>query len=269
MIKLIYAEWQRMWIRKSTWLFLITIPLILFASFRYLSNHNELIPNDSPDYTYANSFPIMGLAEQLTFAFNIIVLIIIILSFAQEIHTGQLRLVIQRSFSYREVIFSKLVNVQLFILIFLSIYFVVSYLFGFSMFDYKHEINLFFYESEKSSIFVFLYTVAYYGLTFLSLIAMSSVFALFSIVSKSTTSAIGFGMGFLLSSIVYPTIFNMAGFSSPFILFSSLPMIQYQGIALMLASKAVFYFNLAVLLTYIIVANSFMIYFTNKKDFFY
>lgn len=268
MKKLVYAEWQRMWIRKSTWLFIFAIPVILIASSQYLLNQNTKIPKDSPDYTYANSFPIMGLAEQLTFAFNIIVLIIVVIGFAQEIHTGQLRLIIQRSYSYREVILAKLINVSLFLLIFLSIYFIGSYIVGFSLFDYKREIHLFFHEDTKSGINVFLYNLAYYGLAFLSLTAAVSVYALFSIVSKSTTSAIGLGMAFLLFSIAYPTLFNMSGSSSAFILFSSLPMIQYQGIAVMLASNSVLYYNLFVLITYIITANALIFFFTNKKDFF-
>ncbi|MCV9884577.1 ABC transporter permease [Metabacillus halosaccharovorans] len=268
MKKLVYAEWQRMWIRKSTWLFLCMIPMLLVATSRYLSKHNKLISKDSPDYTYANSFPIMGLAEQLTFTFNIILLIICILGFAQEIHTGQLRLIIQRSYSYRDVILAKLINVLLFTLLFLSIYFVCSYVVGFSLFDDKDDILLFFHETPKSAGHVFLYNLAYYGLVYLSLVAMVSVYALFSIISKSTTSAIGLGMAFLLFSLAYPTIFNMSGTSSPFVLFSSLPMIQYQGIAVMLASNSVFYFNLFVLIAYIAISNAFILYFTNKKDFF-
>lgn len=135
------------------------------------------------------------------------------------------------------------------------------------MFDYKHEIHLS-HEDTKSGINVFLYNLAYYGLAYLSLVAAVSVYALFSIVSKSTTSAIGLGMAFLFISIVYPNLFNMSGFSSIFILFSSLPLIQYQGIAVMLASNSVLYYNLIVLMAYIILANALIFFFTNKKDFF-
>lgn len=267
MKKLVYAEWQRMWIRKTTWLFLFTIPVILIASSQFLLKQNTMILKESTGYTYANSFPIMVLAEQLIYVFNIIALIIVVIGFAQEIQTGQLRLIIQRSYSFREVILAKLINVSLFLLIFLSIYFIGSYIVGFSMFDYKHEIHLS-HEDTKSGINVFLYNLAYYGLAYLSLVAAVSVYALFSIVSKSTTSAIGLGMAFLFISIVYPNLFNMSGFSSVFILFSSLPLIQYQGIAVMLASNSVLYYNLIVLMAYIILANALIFFFTNKKDFF-
>jgi len=79
-----------------------------------------------------------------------------------------------------------------------------------------------------------------------------------SVISKTTTTAVGVGVAFILISFSYPTL--LTGFKQWMseelfgqLFFTSVPMIQWQGITVMMAEKPQFVgWNLGVLGFYIL-----------------
>ena len=57
----------------------------------------------------------------------------------------------------------------------------------------------------------FIYNLKFYGLAFLTLVAMSSVLFFIALISHTTTTTLGIGIGFLFISICYPNIINLFG----------------------------------------------------------
>ncbi|WJH34875.1 hypothetical protein N6H14_01495 [Paenibacillus sp. CC-CFT747] len=83
------------------------------------------------------------------------------------------------------------------------------------------------------------YTLGYYGLAYATILGTSSVFLAVAVVSRTSTAAIGLGMGYLLVSLAYPVLFELANrvlaWDLPSKLkFLSLTEIQHSGIAVML-----------------------------------
>lgn len=269
MKKLILAEFERLISKKSTWIFLIGVPFLTIASAKYYSQNNNFVSENSPEFTYANSFPIMGLSEQLMFSFNILTLVLVVLTFAQEYHTAQIRLVIQRAYPYRSIVLAKIIIIAIYLFAFMVLYFLFSYLVGFLTFDFKNDILLFFHSETNSGISILLYNLKYYFLAYISLLSMASVYIMLSSLSSSITGAVGLGMSFLIFSLLYPTVLQSLNIPLPYLMFSSITTIQHQGIALMLAeSPAILNWNLTVLFLYLFVSMTITISLSSKKDYF-
>lgn len=255
---LIRAEWERLWQKKVTWLCFIAIPIMLFASAKYFLKHNEVVPANYSDHTYANSFPFMGLSEQLIGTFNIILLVTIILMFSHEYHSGQMRMVLQRSYSYKQVLLAKTITILLVMMLFLAFYFICSYIIGFILFDYKTSVVLPLHINSSTGITIVKYNIIYYGIAYITLVAMTSVLVMLTVMGKSTTGATLLGMGFILFSVAYPNIIQIMGSSNlvGFMNYTSLVMLQHDGIATMLLGHPVVVsWCLGVMFFYIILCN--------------
>ncbi|MNJ63811.1 ABC-2 family transporter protein [compost metagenome] len=86
------------------------------------------------------------------------------------------------------------------------------------------------------------YNLKFYGLGLLTLLAMIAVTLWIAVVSQTTTTAMGLGIGFYIFSLLYPLIseylVHWLGFQLfSRIYFSSIPMIQWQGLVLMLGES--------------------------------
>lgn len=77
MMALFHSEWERLWKRKITWLFLIAIPLIIALTAKYYIGHNASVPLGSPEHTTAENFPVMAMIEQLIVVFNVVALVLL------------------------------------------------------------------------------------------------------------------------------------------------------------------------------------------------
>lgn len=266
---LIRAEWERLWAKKVTWLCFIAIPIMLFASAKVFLKHNEIVPADYPDHTYANSFPFMGLSEQLLGTFNMILLVTVVLMFSHEYHSGQMRMVLQRLYSYKQVLLAKMITTLLIMLLFLTFYFICSYIVGFIFFDYKNSIVLLLHTKPSTGIEIVIYNIMYYIIAYITLIAMTSVLVMLSVISKSTTGATILGMGFILFSAIYPTIIQLIGTPNliGLINYTSLFMLQYNGIATMLLGHHfVIIWCLGSMFFYIIFCNFITFYVLSNRD---
>lgn len=256
MKQLLYSEWERLWRRKTTWLLFISIPLLLAGSANFLLSQNKLVPKDAAHYTVAWNFPILGLSEMLMTAFQGIILIIIAFTVTDEYRTGQIRMVIIRAYSYTEIMIAKLLVTIGTIFLFFCVYFIFSYLIGMCIFPTPNEFPLFYHEGTVTNVEGFLYNLKFYGIAFLTSISMVSILFYIAVISRTTTAAIGTGVGFLLFSFTYPMLlsyFKIVLSESLYmkLFFTSIPMIQWEGMTLMLAEDPMFLrWNFSVLSIY-------------------
>ncbi|MEK5040345.1 ABC transporter permease [Sporosarcina sp. FSL K6-3457] len=272
MNKLIASEWERLWKRKAIWLLFAAIPAMVYAAAKYCLHQNTTVTLDFPQYTVMGNFPVLGLAEMLMTAFNLVVLVITTMVVTDEYRSGQLRMVLIRTHSFRQIIFAKFFVVMSFIFLYLLAYFIICYGVGSMMFSSSETYPQFYHQSDTTVVEGFIYNLKFYGLAFLTLVAMSSVLFFIAIISHTTTTTLGIGIGFLFISIAYPTVIGLFGQLVPNeillkLYFTSLPMVQWQGLTFMLAeSSSLLGWILLVLGCYIVLFQSLMILSTRRKN---
>lgn len=271
MKSLFKSEWQRLWNQKSSWVYFLFIPILLAFSAKLHLRRNAHLSPEHQDFTYASNFPVFSISEHLIITLNVIVLIIVVLHVAHEYHSGQMRLVLQRTATFKQIIFAKWLIIILFIALFLFTYFILSIIMGFILFDYQSQLTLL-YQIEPSELGeVIVYSLLYYGLAFFTLITMASVMMTFALLSKSTTGAVVLCVGFILVSLMYPNIILLF-INTPvagMIIYSSLVLVQYEGIAFILAgtleAKVLL---LTVIFGYLVVSSVITSLLTRKGDHF-
>ncbi|MGE7882938.1 ABC transporter permease subunit [Bacillus sp. NPDC094077] len=272
MMMLVRSEWERLWAKKVTWLCFLMIPVMLLGAAKYHIGHNQSIAKTAADYTYTNTFPYMGLVEMLISVVNLILLVTMTLMVSNEYYSGQMRMVLQRSYTYRQILFGKMIVLSIMMALFFLLYFICSYVIGYIYFDFNPNVFLFYYgKPTNSGIEVILYTLKYYGMAYITIICMLSVFMTITVLSKSTTSAIAFGIGFVLFSFVVPEIVQnfIADNKVLYVQYSSIIYLQARGIALSLAARGeMIYFFLLILIIYTVLANFITFFLLGKKDHF-
>ncbi|PFK37787.1 ABC transporter permease [Bacillus cereus] len=269
MMRLVRSEWERLWAKKVTWCCFAGIPLMLLGAAKYYLEHNQEVAKTAVDYTYANTFPVLALSEMLMSICNLILLVLIVLVFAQEYHSGQIRMVLQRVYTYSQVLVAKTITVLFVMLLFICAYFICSYLIGYIFFDHESSVLLFYHKEKADEVDVFFYSVAYYGIAYITLVAMASIFIMFAVMSKSTTGATLLGVGFLIFSFGYPAFSSIMGESPAFLYinYSSLINLQYEGIAISLGGYSwMRSFGSLVLGVYIVFSNVVTFYGMGKRD---
>ncbi|MGC3791271.1 ABC transporter permease [Priestia aryabhattai] len=258
MKELLVAEWERLWKRKVAWLTFLLVPVVLLVASSYLQKQNGALTVDLPQYTFAGNFPVLSLAEMLFTVFNAMFLVFITLVVTEEYRSGQLRMVMIRSYSFKEIIIAKAIVILLFNALFFITYFSLSYAIGFLMFENPQSYFVFYHSHAFNIKEALVYNLAFYGYAYLTTIAICCVLFFISVISKTTTTAVGIGVTFILISFSYPTL--LRGFrqwmSEEFfgqLFFTSIPMIQWQGITVMMAEKPQFVgWNFGVLGFYIL-----------------
>lgn len=271
MKNLFLSEFQRLFHRKSTlWCFL-SIPIILIASAKYYIGVNKSIDSISPEYTSFLNFPVAAIQEQLILAFNIIIILLIVLSVTEELRNGSLRMVLIRRFKPTHILISKFLVIVVTIFLFLITYLILGYIIGFLLFPKLDEVSIFYFSSKLSGSEVFIYTLKYYFLAFLTLISLGSVIFLIATLSKSVVIALGISMATLLGLISYSIVIQILLYNNPNIInyqLLSIAHIQFQGIALMLGESNMFYYyNLMIITLYMVIPSILTLLIYKEKDY--
>lgn len=272
MKRLIQSEWERLWRRKTTWLLFMSIPVILIAAASFLRSQNKIVSDDLPHYTVAWNFPILGLSEMLITAFQAIVLIIVVLMVTEEDRTGQIRMILIRSYSYTEIMIAKFIVASLTIFLYFVVYLLISQLLGMILFANVKQFPLFYHQQLVNAFDGLIYNFKFYGIAFITALAILSVMFFIATISRTTTSAIGVGIGFILLSLVYPIILQFFHNLLDETLYAklhfiSIPMIQYEGITLMLAENPYFVsWNFFVISSYILLFTCLTFFITRRKQ---
>lgn len=272
MNQLIVSEWKRLWKRKIIWLMFLAIPIIVYAAAKYYLYQNTTVTPNLPHYAVMGNFPVLGLAEMLMTAFNMIILVMTAMIVTDEYRSGQLRMVMIRTHSFRQIIFAKFIIVMSFIFIYLLAYFIVCYGIGSIMFSNPETYPQFYEQDKVTLIEGFFYNSKFYGLAFLTLVAMSSVLFFIAIISHTTTTTLGIGIGFLFFSFAYPNVIHLfeqllSNETLLKIYFTSLSMIQWQGLTIMLAQTSEWFLWIFFVLSSYILLFLFLLFFlTGRKN---
>lgn len=237
MKQLFFSEWERMWKRKSTWLCLVAIPIILLLFVKYHLNQNLKLDSSNTSYVNFLNLPSMVLREQMIIFFDIIVLLLVVMSVTSEYRTAELRMVMIRAVSFLDIIKAKFLTIISAVFVFLTINFTLSTILGFIFF--KHE-------SAKFRMYTYPFTISesvlynfkYYFIAFITLVAMIAVIMVICINCKTATGAVGGSLTFIIASSIYPSIYSIVSNKMLEIIdFSSLISIQHHGIFYILAQK--------------------------------
>ncbi|MCM3761416.1 ABC transporter permease [Alkalihalobacillus oceani] len=272
---LVRSEWERLWRRKSVWLLFGLIPVMLIGAASFLTRENEKLSSISPQYTVLWNFPVMALSEMLFTAFQGVILVVVTLLVTQEYQERSIRLILMRSFSNLEIILAKYFTAFAVITLFFAAYFVGSYGVGTFFFSSPKELALFYHDGMASPYAGFLYSLKFYTLAWLTSIAVLSTLFSFACLSRTTTGAMGTGISFLFLSFAYPyllSFFDKVIGNELFLklFFTSIPMIQWQGITYMLAeNSSMVMWNMGVLASYIVFFSCATLLVMKKNDFFY
>lgn len=266
---LFHNEWERLWSKKSSFLFLLFIPFIVFVTAIQSLEKNENLGKMDPQYSFWSNFPVMSLSEVFMLYFNIVAVLLVVMSFTHEYRTGQLRMVLQRGYSFSKVFLAKYIVVLLYLFVLLAFYFVCSLVTGLIFFEGEKEVQLFFRPEPVTQIKSLTYSVDYYLLSFLSLAAVASMAIFVGVVSKSSTSAFAITAIFLLVSMFYPVILGMFGGAigySQYIYFSLIE-IQFSGVFQMLTHNLFLRrWIVSILAIYIVLGTSVSLVVFSKRD---
>lgn len=274
MRRLFLCEFERIWARKSIWLLFLSLPFVLIASAKYYLGHNESVSTLSPEYTSFANFPAAAMQEQLMSFFNIAIVLIFALIITEEYRSGQIRMVMIRVESFKKLFFSKLAAAFVTIFFIMILYYVLSIFIGYIMMPNLSKVHVFYYKNELEAWKVFAYSGAYYFAALLTLIAFASVIIFITLISKSVTTAVGGSIGFLLFSLIYPTLVYMLGningidkMAIAKIQFLSLTHIQHMGIAIMLGERPQLVgLNVSILIIYTLIFTSMSYFIFIKRD---
>jgi ABC-2 type transport system permease protein len=274
MRKLIQSEWERIWKRKTTWLLFVSIPFILLAAANYLLKQNKSFSPEVAQYTVTWNFPIMGLSEMLFTVFQGVILVIVVFLVTDEYQDRSIRLILMRSYSNLEVIFAKYIVALSTILLFFVTYFIASYAVGWFFFSNVDDLVLFYHQKLSTPFQAFLYNIRFYTIAYFTSVAIASAQFFIACISRTTTAAIGVGIGFLFLLFIYPNVLSY--FESVIgkeiymrLFFTSIPMIQWQGITYMLAENPFMaLWNIGVVVSYIILFTFLSFLVMRKSDYF-
>ncbi len=237
MKQLFLSEWQRMWNRKSTWSCFGLIPIIVFMFVKYYLKSNLKFTSGNAEYITFLKFPSAVLRINLLMFFNIVVILLIIMSLTSEYRSGQLRMIMIRAVSFGDIMKAKFLVILSTVFIFLSTHFVISTVLGCLYFPHKTS-NFISYRYSFTVSEGILYNLKYYIIAFITLTAVASVIMFICINCKTTTGAVAGSLTFIVTSVLYPTICELfLNKMSPIIDYPSLVSIEDHGILSVLAQN--------------------------------
>lgn len=271
MKNLFLSEWKRLWSRKTTMLCLLAIPIIVLASAKYYLSVNNRVMITDPKFTSFYNFPVAALQEQLLIAFNSILLLFVVLSVTDEFTNGTIRMVLIRPIKIVNVFWAKFLVILSTMFILLLGYLCISYIVGYLLFPKVSKIAVFYWDKTLIPKEMFLYTLKYYSLAFLTIVAMAALMFFIAIVSKSITISLGTTVGLLLVLASYPMVIQIffRGDYTRLILVKLLSLIemQFAGIAIMLGQRSfLFSCNLLIIASYIVIFTLFNYFIYKKRD---
>ncbi|GAA0748662.1 ABC transporter permease subunit [Clostridium oceanicum] len=257
MLNLFKSEWQRLYSKKTTWLCFLLIPVIIMGSAKYCLFLNLSVNSTDSKFTQFYNFPVASIQELGSFSINMILILLIVLCVTEEFTNGSIRLVLIRPIKKGKVFLAKFLVIISTIFLILIVYLILSYILGYIIFPKSSSVTAFFWKRPFNPHEMFLYTLKYYSMLFLTLIAIATLEFFISIISKSVTISIGVNIGIYLFLLIYPRVIEIFISSKNPLLFKiqwlSVAHIQFEGIAAMLSQyKVLGLYSLTVLFIYII-----------------
>ena len=189
----------------------------------------------SPQYTSISNFPVAAIQEQLIFSFNMIAILLAVLCVTEEFEGGYMRMVLVRPIKKSYVFWAKYLVVLSSIFILLVEYFVFSSIIGRIVFPKVENVAIFYDNNLLDNFQIFIYSIKYYLYSFLTLSVLIGVIFLLATVSSNMVISTGVNLGFVLISLVYPTVisvfFRASKFNITKLRLLSITEIQHKGLA--------------------------------------
>ncbi len=247
------SEFERLWKNKLTLFCFILIPLAIIGSSEYYLGNNLKLPITSAEYTSFGNYSFMMFQEMLITLFNFIGILFVCISITEEYRKGSIRLIMIRGYSFKEIYFAKIASIIATMFIFFVAYFILSTAIGYFIAPKLYRVKLFYHSSTVSNLKAIFYSLKYYALGFLTVLAILSVFSLFSVTFKSSTGTIAACICFLVGSLIFSKVIEqwyIMLVRNPYnginlikivekLYLSTIPHIQYIGICLVLAEKPI------------------------------
>ncbi|ABS32676.1 ABC transporter permease [Clostridium botulinum] len=275
------SEFERLWKNKLTLFCFMLIPLAIIGSSKYYLGNNLKLPVNSAEYTSFGNYSFMMFQEMLATLFNFIAILLVCISITEEYRKGLIRMIMIRGYSFKEIYFAKIASIIATMFIFFVVYFILSTAIGYFIAPKLYRVKLFYHNSTVSNLNAILYSLKYYALGFLTVLAILSVFAFFSVIFKSSTGTIAACICFLIGSYIFSQVIMHCGIMLSKNLHNgtnlikmveklyliTIPEIQHTGICMVLAEHPVLnYWILGVLAGYIIIFTSITCAIFSKRD---
>lgn len=110
-MELFKSEFERIWKRKLTWICFILIPLAIAGASKYYLNNNYKHTIQSPEFVSFGNYSFMVFQEVLITLFNIFTILFVCSSITEEYRNGEIRLVMIRGYSFKEIFFAKIASI--------------------------------------------------------------------------------------------------------------------------------------------------------------
>ncbi|MCM1991590.1 ABC transporter permease subunit [Oceanirhabdus seepicola] len=235
MWRLYCSEFKRLWGRKLTLLCAVAIPFIVALSSKYYLENNLAFDVTSPQYTSISNFPVAAIQEQLIFSFNLIAIFLTVLCVTQEFKGGYMRMVLVRPIKRSHVFWAKYLVVLSSIFMLLVEYYVFSSIIGRIVFQRVDNVAVFYMDKLLDNPQMFIYSIKYYLYSFLTLSIITGVIFLISTIGSNMVISTGVNLGFVLTSLVYPTVISVflrsGNFNINKLRLLSITEIQHKGLA--------------------------------------
>lgn len=281
-MELFKSEFERLWKNKLTLFCFILIPLAIIGSSKYYLGNNLKLPITSAEYTSFGNYPFMMFQEMLVTLFNFIAILFVCISITEEYRKGSIRLIMIRGYSFKEIYFAKIASIIATMFIFFVAYFILSTAIGYFIAPKLYRVKLFYHSSTVNNLKAIFYSLKYYALGFLTVLAILSVFSLFSVTFKSSTGTIATCICFLVGSLIFSKVIEQCYImlvNNPLndislikimekLNFITIPKIQHIGICLVLAGyPGLNYWILGVLASYMIIFTFITCTIFSKRDY--
>lgn len=264
---LVKNEFGRYFCKKSLLGLFLSIPLMVLQAIK--ANQIVSIEQVTTFHTFALYMP---LHKIFTFYLFTIPIILAGISIASEYENSEIRMILIRGYSSRQVFLVKLMMMIGSLVLFLLIYLICSYGIGFFIFPKEGQITSFLSQDVLSPIQCFGLTVKYYGFVFLILSVFTLGLSLVAITVRSVVTTTVIGMIFILAGFGYYMIIQLLQPYIPNLSVSSLslwalPIMQLKGTyPIITGQQTVLYESLTILGIHLVGCLGLSYYVTGKQN---
>lgn len=200
---LLKNEFQKIFLRKKTMLFLITFTFIVIGSCTFLNyyglgNYTSNLPQVKVNNL---NLPVL-VAKESFFVLNLIIFPLMFLdSFSGEIRSGAYRMTLIRPISRYKLLFSKYLSQLIMAFLFLSIPLIVSYIYGQLVGLHVSKVTYSNQYMDQNGLESILFTLKFYALLLIIVISILTIVSLISTFIPNTPLGFLFTIGLMIGSI--------------------------------------------------------------------
>lgn len=271
MIQLIHSEFRRYFSKKSFLSVLGSIPVMVILMAMQSIKANQIVSVDRQ--TSFNTFALYTpLHKIFTFYIFAIVILLVVTSIASEFEKSEIRMVLIRGYSTRQLFFVKLMVILLALFLFMVGYVACTYLIGSLFFEHQSIISSFLSFEDLTSMQVGRMTLKYFGFVFLILAVFATMIAFVAMLSKSVMLTIVTGLLIVIGSFGFYLVTQLlesyiSGIEANHLNLLALPLMQLKGVYQIVAGQVEIMRQSGVILSgYVLLLIGGSYYLTGRQD---